>query len=409
MKATASKGDDIMKQHCLLDDNEQLDENWLDQKLSTACNCTDLLDLTLPINLHCEAFPFNHDILVQIFYITIFTAIIFLALCGNFTVIWIILCHERMRTVTNYYLLNLAISDAAISIFNTGFSWTYNFYYVWIFGPTYCAINNLMGIAPICASVFTMIAMSIDRYMAIVHPLNRRLGQHATVTTIIAIWIVALLCGLPALLASKEEINYFVDERNNIFVDPICLADNFPDGNALTSNLFAIYNNVLLVINYILPLFVLLYTYGRVAIILRNHESIGDTRHQENIKAKRHAANMLALVVLIFMFLWLPYQLYFVVLYMYVGTLFDRKMSLYIYLNIYWLGMSSTIFNPIIYYFMNERFRMGFQYAFRWLPLVTLNTNEYHYLLTSKNSHHSRVMSTTRIVTLQNPYSPILV
>lgn len=65
---------------------------------------------------------------------------------------------------------------------------------------------------------------------------------------------------------------------------------------------------------------------------------------------------MLSLVVLIFMFLWLPYQLYFAVLYTYVGALFDRKMSLYIYLNIYWLGMSSTIFNPIIYYFMNERY-----------------------------------------------------
>lgn len=37
-----------------------------------------------------------------------------------------------MRTVTNYYLLNLAVADATISIFNTGFSWTYNFYYQWM-------------------------------------------------------------------------------------------------------------------------------------------------------------------------------------------------------------------------------------------------------------------------------------
>ncbi|VDM98913.1 unnamed protein product [Thelazia callipaeda] len=349
-----------MQQNCLLVKDEKLDDKWISRKLSTTCNCTELLDLNLLINLHCEVFPFSHDVLVQIFYITIFTAIIILAVCGNFTVIWIILCHERMRTVTNYYLLNLAISDAAISIFNTGFSWTYNFYYVWIFGSTYCAINNLMGIAPICASVFTMIAMSIDRYVAIVYPLSKRMGQRATVIIIVAIWIVAVLCGLPALLASKQEINYFVDERNNIFVDPICLADNFPDGNALTSNLFALYNNILLVVNYILPLLVLIYTYGRVALILRTRESIGDTRNQENIRAKRRAANMLALVVMIFMVLWLPYQLYFAVLYTYVGALFDHKMSLYIYLNIYWLGMSSTIFNPIIYYFMNQRYFIHF-------------------------------------------------
>ncbi|KIH68069.1 hypothetical protein ANCDUO_01594 [Ancylostoma duodenale] len=36
-----------------------------------------------------------------------------------------------MRTVTNCYLLNLAIADASISILNTGFTWSYNFYYVW--------------------------------------------------------------------------------------------------------------------------------------------------------------------------------------------------------------------------------------------------------------------------------------
>ncbi|VDK60806.1 unnamed protein product [Gongylonema pulchrum] len=76
--------------------------------------------------------------------------------------------------------------------------------------------------------------------MAIVHPLNRRMSRHATMATIVAIWILAVLCGLPALLASKQEINFFVDERNRIFVDPTCLADNFPDGNALTSNLFAV-------------------------------------------------------------------------------------------------------------------------------------------------------------------------
>lgn len=81
-----------------------------------------------------------------------------------------------MRTVTNYYLLNLAVSDVAITILNTGFSGkyyfyfrllmhlgTYNLYYHWIFSEAHCAFNNLMGITPICASVFTMIVMSIDR------------------------------------------------------------------------------------------------------------------------------------------------------------------------------------------------------------------------------------------------------
>lgn len=70
-----------------------------------------------------------------------------------------------MRTVTNFYLLNLAVSDVAITVLNTGFSGTYNLYYNWIFSEAHCVFNNLMGITPICASVFTMIVMSIDRFV----------------------------------------------------------------------------------------------------------------------------------------------------------------------------------------------------------------------------------------------------
>ncbi|VDK68441.1 unnamed protein product [Anisakis simplex] len=227
-----------MFEKCILDNLDDLNEKWIEKRLLDGCNCTIIRDINLLMTLHCESFPFEHGVAVQVFYFFIFTAIIVLALCGNFTVLWIVLCHERMRTVTNYYLLNLAISDATISIFNTGFSWSYNFYYVWKFGSTYCAISNMMGIAPICSSVFTMIVMSIDRYMAIVHPLKRRLGHRATVTAIICIWFLAFLCGLPAILASKQEVNFFIGEDGQVFVDPVCLADNFPDGNALTSQMF---------------------------------------------------------------------------------------------------------------------------------------------------------------------------
>uniref|UniRef100_A0A915BER1 G-protein coupled receptors family 1 profile domain-containing protein n=1 Tax=Parascaris univalens TaxID=6257 RepID=A0A915BER1_PARUN len=109
----------------ILESVGKLNKTWLEMRLAEGCNCTIVRDINMLMTLHCESFPFEHEVPVQMFYIFIFTAIIVLALCGNFTVIWIVLCHERMRTVTNYYLLNLAISDATISIFNTGFSWSY--------------------------------------------------------------------------------------------------------------------------------------------------------------------------------------------------------------------------------------------------------------------------------------------
>jgi hypothetical protein len=96
-----------------------------------------------------------------------------------------------------------------------------------------------MAITPICASVFTMMIMSIDRYVAVVYPLKRRPGRSATVTIIVIIWILAFICGLPAFLGTKIEIHYFVNvETKQILEDHLCLADNFPDGNSKTSTLF---------------------------------------------------------------------------------------------------------------------------------------------------------------------------
>uniref|UniRef100_A0A915CYZ5 G-protein coupled receptors family 1 profile domain-containing protein n=1 Tax=Ditylenchus dipsaci TaxID=166011 RepID=A0A915CYZ5_9BILA len=143
---------------------------WVEDKLNLdRCDCDSLSRANSGI-FHCMKFPFEHPLHIQLFYIAMFSLLILLSCAGNLAVVWIVLRHERMRTVTNYYLLNLAISDLSITILNTGFSGTYNLYYYWAFSKAHCAFNNLMGITPICASVFTMIVMSIDRYLAIVYP-----------------------------------------------------------------------------------------------------------------------------------------------------------------------------------------------------------------------------------------------
>ncbi|KAK5978482.1 TachyKinin Receptor family [Trichostrongylus colubriformis] len=325
--------------------------------------------------LYCEPFPFQHPIYTQVIYAFLFSTTIFLALVGNFTVIWIVLRHRQMRTVTNCYLLNLAVADATISIFNTGFTWSYNFYYIWRLGWLYCRFNNMMGITPICASVFTMIVMSIDRYSAIVHPMRRRPGKRATVAVICLVWVFAVICGIPAFLTSKLELNYFYDGKT-LFADTLCLSDDYPDGTSETSTLASLYNTFLITIQYVLPLFILSCAYYRVGMVLRKDKAVGDTIHAKSIAAKKKAAFMLALVVLIFMIVWLPYNAYFL-LSSYLPLPENRKTGLYIYINIYWLGMSSTVFNPVIYYFMNKRFRVGFRHVFRWMPCIHENRAEY--------------------------------
>lgn len=51
------------------------------------------------------------------------------------------------------------------------------------------------------------------------------------------------------------------------------------------------YNNSLVTIQYLLPLIILCYTYGKVVYVLKRNNTIGDTKHVENVKAKRKVSN----------------------------------------------------------------------------------------------------------------------
>lgn len=99
----------------------------------------------------------------QIIWTVLFTGMIVVATGGNLIVIWIVLAHKRMRTVTNYFLVNLSIADAMVSTLNVIFNYTYMLNSHWPFGNLYCKISQFIAVITICASVFTLMAISIDR------------------------------------------------------------------------------------------------------------------------------------------------------------------------------------------------------------------------------------------------------
>ncbi len=100
---------------------------------------------------------------LQLVYIVAFVSMVIVAAGGNLIVIWIVMAHKRMRTVTNYFLVNLAAADALISLFNTLFNFVYMLYSDWPFGRMYCKFSQFIATCTISASVFTFVAIAIDR------------------------------------------------------------------------------------------------------------------------------------------------------------------------------------------------------------------------------------------------------
>jgi hypothetical protein len=109
--------------------------------------------------------PFILPWYFRVGYAVAFVAMVMVAAGGNTGVVWIVVTHRRMRTVTNYFLVNLAVADALMSIFNTMFNFVYMLYSDWPFGQAYCKFTLFIGPCTIAASVFTFIAIAIDRYV----------------------------------------------------------------------------------------------------------------------------------------------------------------------------------------------------------------------------------------------------
>lgn len=92
-----------------------------------------------------------------------YALIVLVSVVGNIVVMWIVLAHKRMRTVTNYFLVNLAFAEASMAAFNTVVNFTYAIHNEWYYGLLYCKFHNFFPIAAVFASIYSMTAIAMDR------------------------------------------------------------------------------------------------------------------------------------------------------------------------------------------------------------------------------------------------------
>ena len=130
-------------------------------------NDTRTIDWEMCLNRHIPgdylsrpySLPWEH----QIIWIFLFSIMILIAATGNGLVIWIVLAHRRMRTVTNYFLLNLSLADFILASGNAAFNFVFMLENHWPFGEVICMLTNFLANLSVSTSVFTIFAMSIDR------------------------------------------------------------------------------------------------------------------------------------------------------------------------------------------------------------------------------------------------------
>ncbi|XP_012230891.1 tachykinin-like peptides receptor 86C [Linepithema humile] len=301
----------------------------------------------------------------------LFGAILLIATGGNIIVMWIVLAHRRMRTVTNYFLVNLSVADLMMSLLNCAFNFIFLLNSNWPFGVVYCTINNFVAHVTVASSVFTLVVISFDRYMAIMHPLRHHMSRKRTVIILILIWGISSALAIPCLLYSTTSLRRYSNGTTRIACYLL-----WPDGGYLNSTREYCYNLLFLTVTYLIPMTVMAVCYTCMGLKLWGSQSIGELTHyqRESMRSKRKVVKMFIVVVIIFAVCWLPYQGFFIFVYHYRHYV-EKSYIQHIYLGFYWLAMSNSMVNPLIYCWMNNRFRVYFELVICKCYCLTSRTN----------------------------------
>ncbi|KAK0183331.1 hypothetical protein PV327_001382 [Microctonus hyperodae] len=118
----------------------------------------------------------------------IMSFIILAALFGNLLVIVSVMRHRKLRVITNYFVVSLALADMLVAIFAMTFNASVELSGRWLFGYFMCDVWNSLDVFFSTVSILHLCCISVDRYYAIVQPLdyplimtNLRLGTMLSV------------------------------------------------------------------------------------------------------------------------------------------------------------------------------------------------------------------------------------
>lgn len=144
------------------------------------------------------------EILIAIGKGSVMFTIIVAAILGNLLVIISVVRHRKLRIITNYYVVSLALADLLVALCAMTFNASVELRGgVWHLGAIMCDVWNSFDVYFSTASILHLCCISVDRYYAIVRPLEYPITMtHRTVCIMLAhVWVLpALISFTPILL-----------------------------------------------------------------------------------------------------------------------------------------------------------------------------------------------------------------
>ncbi|KAM3621986.1 uncharacterized protein V6R79_018712 [Siganus canaliculatus] len=295
---------------------------------------------------------------------SVYLLIFLTGLSGNVLTCAVIARHKKMRTPTNLYLVSLAMSDLLVLLFGMPLE-IYDLWqnYPFPFGEGGCYFKTFLFETVCFASILNVTALSVERYIAVLHPLKTRYlstNQHAK-RVITVVWASSMTCAIPN--TSLHGIFYLPERRAE---SAIC---------TVLKPLW-IYNMVMQITTvcfFFVPMMVISVLYLVMGLHLgreRRQPSANlakncgsQIRRKISVNGRRRQVNkMLSIVVAVFGVCWAPFHIERL-LWSSISHWTDLMHNIYQYVHILSgiLFYLSSAVNPIIYSLLSTRFRECFR------------------------------------------------
>ncbi|XP_029283128.1 neuropeptide Y receptor Y2, like [Cottoperca gobio] len=297
---------------------------------------------------------------VQVVLILAYSTIIVLGVLGNSLVIYVIYRFKSLRTVTNFFIANLAVADLLVNTLCLPFTLVYTLQGEWKFGSTLCfMLPYAQGLA-VHVSTVTLNVIALDRHRCIVYHLETRMRKDVCFGVIALTWVLSAVLASP--LAIFREYGSFTLEPGHSI--QVC-TEKWPGKNTDGT----VYSISMLILQYFLPLSIISFAYARIWSKLRSHvspaeaggsSSAGSDRHRR----RRKTTKMLVTMVVVFAVSWLPFHAFQLATDI-DSTVLDMRDFRLLYTVFHVVAMCSTFANPLLYGWMNRNYRAAFLSVFK--------------------------------------------
>ncbi|KAK3750230.1 hypothetical protein QZH41_015582 [Actinostola sp. cb2023] len=139
-----------------------------------------------------------------------------LILCGNILVIVAVAKNKSMQTVTNFLIVNLSITDLLVAVFNCPLMFLAILAEGWIVGAVMCKVSGFLNVVFCCASIFTLTAISVDRYYCITRPSKTIITKRKAVYMIVVIWLIVMSFAMLPILGWNKYV--YIDARKHCMI-----------------------------------------------------------------------------------------------------------------------------------------------------------------------------------------------